>query len=225
MIIGAQAPATVGVARDSELFDSKSGNLVDSTLSLGGALKIIIGMNGASGVIYGIRMLQVLSGVQGVETHLIISPAGEQTIEIETGFKMDEVRALASRNYRIDDIGACLASGSFLREGMIIAPCSMKTLAAIAHSYADNLMTRAADVTLKERGRLLLLVRETPLHLGHLRNMASVTEMGGIVMPPIPAFYHKPKTIQEIIDHTVGKALDLFSIEHSLYDRWAGAGN
>jgi 4-hydroxy-3-polyprenylbenzoate decarboxylase len=187
-------------------------------------LKIIIGMNGASGVIYGIRMLQVLSGIRSVETHLIISPAGEQTIEIETGFKADEVRALASHNYRIDDIGACLASGSFLRDGMIIAPCSMKTLAAIAHTYADNLMTRSADVTLKERGRLLLLVRETPLHLGHLRNMVSVTEMGGIVMPPIPAFYHKPNTIQEIIDHTVGKALDLFRIEHRLYDRWAGSG-
>jgi len=185
-------------------------------------LKIIVGMNGASGVIYGIRMLQVLSGIQGVETHLIISPAGEQTIEIETGIKPDEVRALANRNYRIDDIGACLASGSFLHDGMIIAPCSMKTLAAIAHSFADNLLTRAADVTLKERGKLLLLVRETPLHLGHLRNMVSVTEMGGIIMPPAPAFYHKPESVQDIIDHAVGKALDLFNIEHNLFSRWQG---
>jgi 4-hydroxy-3-polyprenylbenzoate decarboxylase len=187
-------------------------------------LNIIIGINGASGAIYGIRILQVLSGIRSVETHLIISPAGEQTIEIETGFKAEEVRALANCNYRIDDIGACLASGSFLRDGMIIAPCSMKTLSALANSYADNLLTRAADVTLKERGRLLLLVRETPLHLGHLRNMVSVTEMGGIVMPPIPAFYHKPNSIQDLVDQTVGKALDLFRIEHRLYDRWAGTG-
>jgi 4-hydroxy-3-polyprenylbenzoate decarboxylase len=187
-------------------------------------LRIILGINGATGVIYGIRMLQILSGIKGMETHLIISSAGEQTIEIETDFKADEIRALANHNYRIDDIGACLSSGSFLRDGMIIAPCSMKTLSALAHSYADNLLTRAADVTLKERGKLLLLVRETPLHLGHLRNMVSITEMGGIIMPPLPAFYHKPHSIQDIIDHTVGKALDLFRIEHNLFSRWPGAG-
>jgi 4-hydroxy-3-polyprenylbenzoate decarboxylase len=186
-------------------------------------LKIIIGINGASGVIYGIRLLKVLSGVKGIETHLIISTAGEQTIEIETGFKANEVRELAKYSYKVDDLAAPLASGSFLREGMIIAPCSMKTLSALAHSYTDNLLTRAADVTLKERGKLLLLLRETPLHLGHLRNMVSVAEMGGIIMPPVPAFYHKPHTIQDIVDHTVGKALDLFSIEHSLFTRWSGA--
>lgn len=170
-------------------------------------------------------MLQVLSGIESVETHLIVSPAGEQTIAIETGFSSSEVRALADYNYRIDDICARIASGSFLRDGMIVAPCSMKTLSAVANSYAENLLTRAADVTLKERGRLVLLVRETPLHLGHLRNMARVTRMGGVVMPPVPAFYHKPHSIQDIIDHTVGKALDLFRIEHHLYERWAGTAN
>ncbi len=186
-------------------------------------MKIVIGINGATGVIYGIRMLQVLSSIKDMETHLIISPAGAKTIELETAFKADEIKALAHHCYAIDDIGACLASGSFKHDGMIIAPCSMKTLSALAHSYADNLLTRAADVTLKERRRLLLLVRETPLHLGHLRNMVSITELGGVVMPPIPAFYHNPRTIQDLVDHTVGKALDLFGIEHNLYQRWSGA--
>jgi 4-hydroxy-3-polyprenylbenzoate decarboxylase len=185
-------------------------------------LKILIGISGATGVIYGIRLLQVISGIKGMETHLIITPAGEQTIEIETEYKATEVKALANCWYRINDMGASLASGSFKHDGMIIAPCSMKTLSAVAHSHADNLLTRAADVTLKERRRLLLLVRETPLHLGHLKNMVSVTEMGAIVMPPMPAFYHKPHTIQDLIDHTVGKALDLFNIEHNLFNRWSG---
>jgi flavin prenyltransferase len=187
-------------------------------------LKLLIGINGASGVVFGIRLLQVLSEIQDVETHLVISSAGEQTIEIETAFKAGEVKALANHSYAIDDIGAPLASGSFQNGGMIIAPCSMKTLSALAASYADNLITRAADVTLKERRRLVLLVRETPLHLGHLRNMVSVTEMGAIVMPPVPAFYHEPKTIQDIVDHTVGKVLDLFQIKHNLYRRWPGTG-
>ncbi len=184
-----------------------------------------MGMNGATGVIYGIRLLQVLSGIKNIETHLVISHAGECTIEIETEYKASDVKALANFCYPIDDIGACLASGSFKRDAMIIAPCSMKTLSAIANSYADNLLTRAADVTLKERGRLLLMVRETPLHLGHLRNMVSVTEMGAIVVPPLPAFYHRPKTIQDIVDHTVGKMLDLLNIEHTLFTRWSGTGN
>jgi 4-hydroxy-3-polyprenylbenzoate decarboxylase len=187
-----------------------------------GILRILIGINGATGVIYGIRLLEVLSGVSGMETHLIISGAGEKTIEIETSFKVKEVKAMASFSYSIEDIGAQISSGSFQHDGMIIAPCSMKTLSALAVSYADNLLTRAADVTLKERRRLVLLVRETPLHLGHLRNMVSVTEMGAIVMPPVPAFYHAPQSIQDLIDHTVGKALDLFQIEHNLYRRWPG---
>jgi 4-hydroxy-3-polyprenylbenzoate decarboxylase len=187
-------------------------------------LRIIIGINGATGVVYGIRLLQVLSTLNDIETHLVISAAGEQTIELETEFKASEVKRLANHSYAIDDIGAPLASGSFRHDGMIVAPCSIKTLSALAHSYADNLLTRAADVTLKERRRLLLLVRETPLHLGHLRNMVSITEMGAIVMPPVPAFYHGPRTIQDLIDHTVGKALDLFGIEHKLFRRWPGAG-
>jgi 4-hydroxy-3-polyprenylbenzoate decarboxylase len=187
-------------------------------------LKIIIGMNGATGVIYGIRLLQALEGNRNVETHLIITRAGEQTIEIETEYKAADVRSLATYCYRIDDLEAPLSSGSFLHDGMIIAPCSMKTLSALAHSYADNLLTRAADVTLKERRRLVLLVRETPLHLVHLRNMEIVSEMGGIIMPPVPAFYHRPHTVLDIVDHTVGKALDLFNIEHNLFQRWPGAG-
>jgi flavin prenyltransferase len=187
-------------------------------------LKILIGMNGATGVIYGIRMLQVLSGIKDVETHLVISAAGKQTIEIETAFKSDEVEGLANYCYAVDDIGARLASGSFQHDGMIIAPCSMKTLSALASSYADNLITRAADVTLKERRRLVLLVRETPLHLGHLKNMVNVTEMGAIVMPPVPAFYNAPRTIQDLVDHTVGRVLDLFHIEHHLSHRWPGTG-
>jgi 4-hydroxy-3-polyprenylbenzoate decarboxylase len=185
-------------------------------------LRIIVGINGASGVIYGIRLLQVLSTIKDVETHLIISAAGARTIEIETEFTAKSVGELADHTYDIDDIGARLASGSFVCEGMIVAPCSMKTLSALANSYGDNLLTRAADVTLKERRRLLLMVRETPLHLGHLKNMMAVTEMGGIILPPVPGFYHKPQTIQDIIDHVVGKALDLLNIQHNLFNRWAG---
>jgi len=187
-------------------------------------LKILIGITGATGAIFGIRLLEVLSGIKAIETHLIVSLSGEQTIGFETAYKMDAIRAMASRWYRVDDIGACVASGSFRHDGMIIAPCSMKTLAALAHSYADNLLTRAADVTLKERRKLLLLVRETPLHLVHLKNMVTVTEMGGIIMPPVPAFYHGPESIRDIIDHTIGKALDLFDIEHDLFKRWPGPG-
>ena len=185
-------------------------------------MRIIIGMNGTTGVIYGIRLLQVLSDIKEIETHLVISRACEKTIEIETDLKVEQIKKYATHVYPIDDIAAGLASGSFLRDGMIVAPCSMKTLSALANAYSDNLLTRAADVTLKERNRLILLVRETPLHLGHLKNMVRVTEMGGIIMPPAPAFYHQPETIQDIIDHTVGKALDLFHIEHSLYRRWSG---
>ncbi len=185
-------------------------------------MRIIVGMNGTTGVIYGIRLLQVLSEMKDIETHLVISQACEKTIGIETDFKVEDIKAYATQVYPIDDIAACLASGSFLSDGMIVAPCSMKTLSALANAYPDNLLTRAADVTLKERRRLLLLVRETPLHLAHLRNMVQVTEMGGIIMPPAPAFYHQPRTIQDIIDHTIGKALDLFQIDHNLYRRWTG---
>ena len=187
-------------------------------------MRIIVGINGASGVIYGIRLLQVLADVQDMEIHLVVTNTGEQTIEIETEYKTAEIKALAHYCYQIDDLTARLASGSFKHDGMIIAPCSMKTLSALAHSYTDNLLTRAADVTLKERRRLLLMVRETPLHLGHLRNMVRVAEIGGVIMPPVPAFYQKPRNLQDIIDHTIGKALDLFNIEHNLFERWSGTG-
>jgi len=183
---------------------------------------IIVGITGATGTIYGIRLLQVLSSIKGVETHLIISRAGEKTIELETDWRIEDIKALANFNYDIDDIGACLSSGSFKRDGMIVAPCTIKTLSALANSYTDNLLTRAADVTLKERRKLLLLVRETPLHIGHLRNMTNIAEMGAVIMPPVPAFYHRPNTIQDVVDHTIGKALDIFEIEHNLFQRWSG---
>jgi 4-hydroxy-3-polyprenylbenzoate decarboxylase len=183
---------------------------------------LIIGITGASGVIYGIRLLEVLSTNKEVETHLIISEAGEKNIRYETEWEIERVKALADSYYDIRDIEAKLASGSFKIDGMVIAPCSMKTLSALANSYADNLLTRSADVTLRERKRLVLLARETPLHLGHLRNMEKLTEMGAIVFPPVPAFYYRPQTIQELIDHTIGKILDIFDIKHNLFPRWSG---
>src|SRR4030042_1791822 len=168
---------------------------------------LVIGLTGASGAIYGIRLLQILSGMKSIETHLIISQAGETNIKHETDWKIEDIKAMADFNYGVDDIGACLSSGSFKRDGMIIAPCSVKTMSALATSLTHNLITRAADVNLKERRTLVLLVRETPLHLGHLRNMERLAEIGAIVMPPVPAFYHRPKTVQDIIDHTIGKVL------------------
>ncbi len=183
---------------------------------------LIIGITGASGVIHGIRLLEVLATKKEIETHLIISEAAETNIRHETNWKLAEVKALANFTYNIGDIGASLASGSFKRDGMVIIPCSIKTLSAVANSYTDNLLNRSADVTLKERRRLVLAVREAPLHLGHLRNMERVTEMGAVVFPLVPAFYHKPQTIQELIDHTVGRVLDLFDVEHTLFPRWSG---
>jgi len=183
---------------------------------------LIIGITGASGVIYGIRLLEVLSGMKEVETHLVISEAGELNIRLETDWKIEEIRAMASFSYAISDIAAPIASGSFKRDGMIIAPCTVKTMSALANSYAENLLTRAADVTLKEGRKLVLLVRETPLHIGHIRNMEKLSEMGAIIMPPVPAFYHRPRTIEDIIDYTIGKALDIFGIEHNLFQRWSG---
>jgi 4-hydroxy-3-polyprenylbenzoate decarboxylase len=183
---------------------------------------LVIGITGASGSIYGIRLLEVLSTRKDVETHLIISPAGEINIKYETDWQPGQVKALADVCYDIDDIAARLSSGSFKRDGMVVAPCSMKTLSALANSYTDNLITRAGDITLKERKKLVLLVRETPLHLGHLRNMVKLTEMGAIIFPPVPAFYHKPKTVQDLVDYSVGRVLDLFDIEHNLLPRWQG---
>ncbi len=186
--------------------------------------KIIIGISGASGVIYGIRLLEVLRDVEDVETHLVMSSAAGITIGLETDTSAEAVAALADQTYRFRDIAARIASGSFKTAGMIVAPCSMKTLAGIAYSFSDNLLLRAADVVLKDRRRLILLPRETPLHLGHLRTMAQVTEMGAIIVPPMPAFYHRPQTIDDIVNQTVNRVLDLVDIEldEELFERWAG---
>lgn len=183
---------------------------------------LIIGITGATGAIYGIRLLEILAAKKDIETHLVISDAGKLNIKHETDWEIEAIKKLADSYYDINDIGARLASGSFKRDGMIVAPCSMKTLSALANSYTQNLLIRAGDVTLKERRKLVLLVRETPLHIGHIRNMERLSEMGAIIMPPVPAFYHRPKTIQDIIDHTIGKVLDIFDIEHDLFQRWPG---
>lgn len=186
--------------------------------------RLIVGVSGASGVIYGIRLLEVLRGVDGVETHLVLSPAARRTVALETDFSVEQVEALADRVYRPGDLAAAISSGSCRSAGMIVAPCSMKTASGIAHSYSDNLLLRAADVALKEQRRLVLLVRETPLHLGHLRTLLQLAEMGAIVMPPVPAFYHRPRTLQAVIDQTVNRVLDLFDIEIDcdLFTRWTG---
>lgn len=186
--------------------------------------RIIVGISGSSGIIYGIRLLEVLRNVQDVETHLVMSGAAKRTMALETDYTPDTVEAMADHLYRPKDIAAAISSGSYKTAGMVVAPCSMKTLSGIANSYADNLLLRAADVALKDRRRLILLVREAPLHLGHLRLMAQVTEMGAVVMPPVPAFYHRPKTIQDIVDHTVNRVLDLLDVEleADLVERWDG---
>ena len=180
---------------------------------------MIVGITGASGAIYGVKILEVLSKL-GIETHLIITQTGLKNLEIETNYNKVELTSMASHVYDEDDLSASLASGSFKVDGMVVAPCSMKTLSGIANSYDNNLLVRAADVMLKERRRLVLLVRETPLHEGHLRLMIKVTRMGGIVMPPVPAFYHHPKTIEDLIHQTIGKVLDLFSVDAKLFKRW-----
>lgn len=183
--------------------------------------RIIVGICGASGVIYGVRCLELLRDA-GCETHLVISPGGRLNIEIETPFSVEQVEAMADFAYDYEDVSAPIASGSFLTQGMIVAPCTIKSLSAIANSYSDNLLVRAADVVLKERRKLCLLVRETPLHKGHLRLMGMAADLGALILPPMPAFYHLPKTIEEIIDHTVGKVFDYFDIEHALFKRWNG---
>lgn len=182
---------------------------------------MIVGITGASGTIYGVRVLEVLRDL-GIETHLVMSAAARRVAELETDFGVDEIEALADYSWTNDEIAAPIASGSFRTSGMIVAPCSIKSLSAIAHSYNDSLLARAADVCLKERRKLVLVVRETPLHLGHLRLMAEVTEYGAIVLPPMPAFYHQPKTIADLVDQTVGKVLDQFGVEHDLFRRWGG---
>ncbi|GAB4556516.1 MAG: UbiX family flavin prenyltransferase [Anaerolineae bacterium] len=186
--------------------------------------RLIVAISGASGVIYGIRLLQVLAERDDVETHLVISPAARITIAQETDWKVSDVERLATVAYDYRDIGAPLASGSFRTRGMAVVPCSIKTLSAIAHCYAADLISRAADVTLKEGGPVLLAVRETPLHLGHLRLMTQAAEMGCIIFPPVPAFYGHPQTLEQVIDVTVGRMLARLGIENDLYYRWRGLG-
>ncbi|MTV38562.1 UbiX family flavin prenyltransferase [Duganella radicis] len=184
--------------------------------------RMVIAITGATGAVYGVRLLQHLQHIAGMETHLVISEAAVLTLHQETGLQRREVEALAHVVHKVRDVGAAIASGSFQSDGMIIAPCSMKTLASVAHGLSDNLIARAADVVLKERRRLVLMVRETPFNLAHLRNMTAVTEMGGIIFPPLPSFYHNPQSIDEMVDHTVARVLDLFGVEHALAPRWAG---
>jgi 4-hydroxy-3-polyprenylbenzoate decarboxylase len=181
--------------------------------------RIVIGISGASGVIYGVRMLELLKEMD-FETHLIISESGRLNIEIETGYKPRDVEAMADFIYDHKDMAASLSSGSFLTEGMVVIPCTIKSLSGIAHSYNENLLVRAADVTLKEKRKLVLVVRETPLHIGHLRLMTLAAEMGAHLVPPVPSFYHQPETIEDIIDQTIGKIFDYFGIEHDLFRRW-----
>jgi 4-hydroxy-3-polyprenylbenzoate decarboxylase len=183
--------------------------------------RLIIAITGATGAVYGVRLLQTLRET-GVETHLLVSDAGVLNLHQELDMNRKDVEALADVVHNIRDVGASIASGSFQSDGMIVAPCSMKTLAAVAHGLSDNLITRAADVTLKERRRLVLMVRETPFNLAHLRNMTAVTEMGGVIFPPLPGFYHRPQSIDEMVDHTVGRVLDLFAVPHALTPRWSG---
>lgn len=183
------------------------------------AMRVIVGISGASGVIYGIRALEMLRA-QGVETHLVMTRSAQVTLPHESRLKVADVQALASVAYRVNDIGAAIASGSFRTAGMLVAPCSIRSLSEIATGVTSNLLTRAADVILKERRRLVLMVRETPLHLGHLRSMAQVTELGAIVMPPVPAFYALPQTIDDIVTHSIGRALDLLSIDCGALRRW-----
>ncbi|MBR7779030.1 UbiX family flavin prenyltransferase [Undibacterium rugosum] len=184
--------------------------------------RLIVAITGATGAVYGVRLLEILRTLPEVETHVMVSEAGVLNIHQELDLKRKDVEALADVVHNVRDVGASIASGSFLSDGMIIAPCSMKTLAAVAHGLSDNLITRAADVVLKERRRLVLMVRETPFNLVHLRNMTAVTEMGGVIFPPLPGFYQRPQSIEEMVDHTIGRVLDMFAVDHQLTPRWAG---
>ena len=182
-------------------------------------MRIVVGLAGSSGPIYGIRTLQALKEA-GIETHLVVSDGAKRTVPLETSWTMDKIESLATVVYPNHELAASISSGSFPTDGMIVAPCSMKTLAGIAYSFSQDLLVRAADVTLKERRKLVLVPRETPVHLGHLRNMVRATEMGAVILPPVPAFYHQPKSVDDLIDQTVGKILDQFHIEHALFRRW-----
>lgn len=181
---------------------------------------IIIGISGASGAIYGIRLLQILQEMDNINTHLIISKSANITIKLETDYNIDDIIKLADNYYNYNDISACISSGSFKTSAMIIAPCSVKTMSEIACGITSNLLSRSADVVLKERKKLVLMLRETPLHSGHIANMLKVSEIGGIIAPPVPAFYNHPKNLDDIINHSIGRVLDLLDIEHNLVKRW-----
>jgi 4-hydroxy-3-polyprenylbenzoate decarboxylase len=183
--------------------------------------RLVVGISGASGTVYGVRLLEVLQD-RPIETHLVMSEATVKVIELETGFSVAGIEALADEVHDINDIGAPIASGSFKTMGMVVAPCSMKSLSAIANSYNESLLIRAADVVLKEGRKLVVVARETPLHLGHLRLMTRVVEMGAVMLPPMPSFYHRPETIDDIVNQTVGKVLDQFDRDHDLFRRWEG---
>ena len=188
----------------------------------GRARRLIVAITGATGAVYGVRLLRHLRAAGGVETHLLLTDAGVLNLHQELDLNRKDVEALADVVHNVRDVGASIASGSFQSDGMIVAPCSMKTLASVAHGLCDNLVARAADVVLKERRRLVLMVRETPFNLAHLRNMTAVTEMGGIIFPPLPGFYHRPASIDDMVDHTLGRVLDLFDMPHALTPRWVG---
>lgn len=188
-------------------------------------MRLIIGISGASGVIYGIRLLEILRKLEDVETHLVLSDSGKMNIPIETEWSVKNVEKLAACVHRIGNVGASIASGSFHTDGMIVVPCSMKSLSAIVNSYTDNLLARAADVILKEGKRLVLVPRESPLHTGHCRLLYEATKMGVIIAPPMPAFYNRPETLDDIINHTVGRVLDLFDLDSGIVRRWEGTRN
>jgi polyprenyl P-hydroxybenzoate/phenylacrylic acid decarboxylase-like protein len=184
--------------------------------------RLIVAITGASGAIYGVQLLRRLRAASDIETHLLLSAAGVLNVHQELDLKRGDVEALAHAVHNVNDIGAAVASGSFATAGMVVAPCSMKTLGAIANGLADNLIARAADVCLKERRRVVLLAREAPLNLAHIRNMEAVTLMGGVIFPPVPAFYQRPRSLEEMVDHTLARVLDLFDIDHDLAPRWSG---
>ena len=186
--------------------------------------RLIVGISGATGAVYGVRILEILSRIEDVETHVVLTKAGKMTIQVETPYSVKDVEAMADVVHDVNNVGASISSGSFRTEGMVIAPCSMKSMGGIAHSLAGDLLVRAADVVLKERKKLVLVVRETPLHLGHLEAMASLTRMGAIVFPPVPAFYHRPKTLDDVINQSVTRILDQFEIDVKLFHRWDDEG-
>ena len=186
--------------------------------------RVIVGISGATGAIYGVRILEILARIEDVETHLVLTKAGKMTIQVETPYSVKDVEAMADVVHDVNNVGASISSGSFRTEGMVIAPCSMKSMGGIAHSLAGDLLVRAADVVLKERKRLVLVVRETPLHLGHLEAMALLTRMGAVVFPPVPAFYHRPKTLDDVINQSVTRILDQFDIDVKLFHRWDDEG-